>query len=115
MSSELPLLRSVMNRVKSGFKSSKYPLHHLPSAKKEEYDPKASCIFIVEHDVFVKMTDFEIQEIFRNRHILVTHVPHEDIQVDAEGMGVFGSLSEKRDVQGESTVQQSVIHYLIYW
>lgn len=75
-----------------------------PAASQLTFDDKASSIFRVEHSEFVKMDSRTIQEIFRDRHILVVNVPSPGIvRFDEEG---FQMLS---DIDREVTVQCSSI------
>lgn len=76
------------------------PLHHLPSAREATYDPKASSIFIVQHDVFEDLSDKEIQRIFRHRHILVRGTPGKPLKFDASGLSTLAPLHKRAQFQG---------------
>jgi hypothetical protein len=77
------------------------PLHHLPSARSKENSDGASSIFVVDHAVFSQMSGKDIQEIFRERHILVLGVPTEQMGFNPEGLATMGSLMTPRQGQGE--------------
>jgi hypothetical protein len=76
------------------------PPHRLPSAREQMYDPHASCVFVVEWNIFKSMDAATIQGIFRHRHILVLNSPVETVEFDREGLETLGSLSSIRSVQG---------------
>ena len=82
------------------------PLHHLDSARSVEFNPKdrgVSSIFIVDAADFKQMAPREVQEIFRDRHILVLGVDAEVIRFDLAGLGSMGCLNATRQVQGEDS------------
>jgi hypothetical protein len=79
------------------------PLHHLPSASEVEFDSEGSSIFVVSYQAYMQMDAQEIQNVFRDRHILVHGVPQQEpIEFDLEGLSTVGSLKQTRTVQGQS-------------
>lgn len=80
------------------------PPHLLPSARKKEYTPEASSIFVVDFDDFKSMTAQEVQDIFRHRHILVRNGPVETRPFNLESLEMLGSLTTKVSMQGRFRV-----------
>ena len=78
------------------------PLHHLPEARKEYADPGASSVFVVDYKDLRNYLDIELQEIFRDRHILITGVPHDDQEFGLEALESLGGMDVNRCIQGES-------------
>jgi hypothetical protein len=77
------------------------PLHHLPSARSPEFDQDASCVFVIEYDLFRKMAPQAIQDVFRHRHILVLGVPFEEAYFDEDSLAIFGDIDRPRDITGQ--------------
>lgn len=76
------------------------PLHHLQSAASLEFDPDGSSIFVVDHETFIGMDPMVIQTIFKERHILVTRVPHEQQKFDEDSLLMFGDIDRPREITG---------------
>jgi hypothetical protein len=85
--------------VQSGYVNG-LPLHLLDSARDINYDPDASCIFVVEWERFKCTNSRDIQKIFRKRHILIVNAPVEAVDFNREGLETLGSLHSPRTVQG---------------
>ena len=86
-------------------KSSGYdrPRYHHPSARDPLcQDASASSIFVVEYEDFSTLDPFLVQEIFRHRHILVTGVPHENMEFNEHGLSYLGSIYRPIEIQGEA-------------
>jgi hypothetical protein len=100
---ELPLLRDIQANIEATYQDGK-PLHHLPSARDSDYDPNdpnVSSIFVVDYVNFKDMAPNEIQEIFRDRHILVVGAPKdEDAKFDADSLSLVGDMDSPREVMG---------------
>ena len=82
------------------------PLHHLDSARSVEFNPKdrgVSSIFVVDATDFKRMAPRQVQQIFRERHILVLGVDPEAMKFDLAGLGSMGCLNATRQVQGEDS------------
>ena len=86
------------------------PLHALPGARHKDCSPPLSLqsspaqsqIFVVEYAEFKAMSSFDIQRIFRHRHILVLNHPQErTYSFDLQCLHALGDLDQKRDMQGE--------------
>jgi hypothetical protein len=92
------LFKSVEQSVRSLFKNGK-PLHHLPSAKSRQYHQDASKFFIVSKEELEMMSAYEVQNIFRHRHILVPG-KQSGKKFDRASLRSIGSLTQKRQVQG---------------
>ena len=82
------------------FKDGK-PLHHLDSARALKYDSQASQFFVTSAEIFEKLQPEEVQNIFRDRHILIPGSASECIEFDHHGLATVGSLHVERDIQGE--------------
>ena len=79
------------------------PLHHLDSARSVEFNPKDwgdSSIFVVDAADFKRMAPRQVQDIFRDRHILVLGVDAEVMKFDLAGLGC---LNATHQVQGEDS------------
>ena len=77
------------------------PPHHHPSARQEEYtEATVSSIFVVEYDVFAKMSAAAIQRVFQDRHILVLHAPLPEEPFCRETLEPFASLHTVRTIHG---------------
>jgi hypothetical protein len=102
MQEELPLLRDIQANIEELYEDGK-PLHHLPSAREVDYDPKdprISTIFIVDYERFKNMEAGVIQKIFRDRHILVVGAPNENAGFDPASLRLVGDLDTPREVLG---------------
>ena len=85
------------------------PLHHLPEARKKYAVPGASSIFVVDYKDLKNYMDFELQEIFRDRHILITGAPNEEQEFGLEALENLGSMHVNRCIQGKC-----VLHVFYY-
>lgn len=102
------MLSEIQSSVERLFKDGK-PLHHLDSARALEYDPQASHFFVTSAESFDKLEAKEVQNIFRNRHILIPGSASEEyIKFDHRGLATVGSLHVERDIQGD-------FFYLNFW
>jgi hypothetical protein len=110
MQDELPLLQDILANIESLYEDGK-PLHHLPRARELDYDPAdstLSSIFVVDYGDFKDMTPHEIQEVFRDRHILVVGAPCDrDAVFDEASLGLVGDIDMPREVLG-------TLHHSIY-
>ncbi|MDT7543775.1 MAG: hypothetical protein QOE33_3688 [Acidobacteriota bacterium] len=93
------MFKDLQQNIESGYVDGK-PLHHLPSARSVKHLPDASSVFVVEHADFIAMTPGNIQNIFRDRHILVTGVPQEEQHFDEESLSIFGDIDLPREING---------------
>ena len=94
------LLEGVQTSVERLYQDGR-PLQHLPSARSREYSPDTSSIFVVDHSTFLQMSGKEIQDIFRDQHILVLGVPTEQKVFNPEALGAMGLLLLPVQGQGE--------------
>lgn len=86
---------------KQGLYQQGIPLHHLPAARRIEYDGSGSSIFVSTAEDFKKLTPLQIQQVFRDRHILVVDVPvDEPLEFDKAGLMTLGALHSQREFQG---------------
>jgi hypothetical protein len=76
------------------------PRHHLPDARKTEFSPDSSSIFVVDFADFDKMEGKDIQEVFRKRHILVLGDPGPTLKFDRAGLSTLGSMKKTICMQG---------------
>jgi hypothetical protein len=97
---EYTLLEGIKQGIKSLFRHG-IPLHHLPEARLSETPTNGSSIFVVTFEAFQKLSSFQIQSIFRHRHIHVTGAPVKQHKFDEEGLATLGSLTAKRAIQGK--------------
>lgn len=79
------------------------PVHRLPSARVEEYQPNTSTVFVVNWEKFKAMSSSAIQQIFRRRHILLLNAPIETFAFDREGLEHLGSLTTVRPMEGNES------------
>jgi hypothetical protein len=84
------------------------PLHALPTARQKPPSPSSSPspgeshVFVVDYKEFSTMSAFDIQGIFRHRHILVLNHPQEySYEFDLRGLHALGHLDSKREMQGK--------------
>ena len=91
--------KAIQDNIISSYVDNK-PLHHLDAARSLEFNPDGSSIFVVDHETFNKMDPLVIQNIFRERHILVTRVPHEEQEFDEDSLLVFGDIDCPREITG---------------
>ena len=96
---EFSLLEGVQTSVERLYQDGR-PLHHQASARCSKNSPGASSIFVVDFASFSHMSGREIQDIFRERHILVVGVPNEQMSFNVEGLATLGSLVLPRQGQG---------------
>lgn len=98
------LLKGVQSNIEN-FYVNGHPRHHLPSARDPEYnsmDKQQSCIFVVEWELFSKMSTSQIQRIFTNRHILVLNAPLPEEPFNLETLATLRDLGIVMEMQGET-------------
>jgi hypothetical protein len=100
---ELDILRRVHDLVKADYVDSR-PRLHLPSAREEEYNPDASCIFLVNYEKFRTMSVATKLAIIRHRDILIEDYPQDEFGWDLETLMQLGSVEQSRDIQGNFCV-----------
>lgn len=76
------------------------PLHHLPSAQSISLEAQQSSVFVVDYIKFTQMTAYQIQSVFRDRHILVLNCPVPAEEFSLKTLEQFGSLKKTIHVQG---------------
>jgi hypothetical protein len=96
---EYDLLRRIQANVERLYQNGK-PLHTLANAKSIEYVPASSQFFVTNAEAFRKIEPGAIQDIFRDRHIIVTGTDGERATFDGPGLLRLGSLVARRDIQG---------------
>lgn len=97
---EYNCLKKVMNMVESKYDDG-VPLHRLPSARERNLQDKQSSIFVVEWKDFNRMEAWEIQGIFRHRHILVRNWPEKTLKFDRAGLSMLAPMHKQSAFQGE--------------
>ena len=100
---EFPVLMEIMDMVEKDYVNGT-PKHLLPAASSREFDPEGSTIFVTSFSDFHRMSGREIQDIFRDRNILVTKVPVSPLQFNEDGLSTLAPLDQKNFFQGESYV-----------
>lgn len=96
---ECEILDRVHNLIEADYVNGK-PRHHLASARNIEYDPAASCFFLIDHNEFQQLPASTIQEIIRHRTILIQNVPKPEFKWSLDALGELGALDMSRDIQG---------------
>ena len=88
------------------------PRHHEEGAASLEYDPLSgtSAFFVTTIDEFENFGGEEVQEIFRNRHILIPGPAPKDFRFNLQGLANLGSLDAKRTLQGTCHISHHRIH-----
>ena len=92
-------LKTIQDNILSSYVNDK-PLHHLPRASSVDFNPAASSVFVVDHARFMKMDPMVIQNVFRERHILITGVPHEQQELNEDSLSMFGDIDCPREITG---------------
>jgi hypothetical protein len=101
---ENTLLTDVYESVQSHYYKGR-PLHHLDSASDPHLNDASdratrSSIFVIPYPVFDTMDNRKLQQIFRDRHILVTDVPHDQQQFCEERLAALGGYEQIRNIHG---------------
>jgi hypothetical protein len=78
------------------------PRHHHPTARQVNFQPDSSMFFIVNFNDYISLSRREIQDIFQDRHIVVTNIPSRRYPWSRETLTMLGSLTEDRDIHGIS-------------
>jgi hypothetical protein len=92
-------LKEIIEMVERSYDKG-VPKHRLASARSPTFDPKASAIFVVSWDDFLKIPPKDIQDIFRRRHILITETPVSTLEFNEEGLSTLAPLHQKNVFQG---------------
>jgi hypothetical protein len=79
---EFELLKGIQAGVESYYVDGR-PRHHLPSARELEVREGQSCLFVAEYKDALKLSQKQLLDIFKHRHILLLNSPHSD-----EGFGI---------------------------
>lgn len=106
---EYQILRNVQELVESNYING-IPRHHLPSARTLKKEEGASIFFIADAADFVKLDTEVIQEIFRDRHIIVRNNAQRDFEWSLETLSLVGGLYQSRDIQGLWFMHPPIIH-----
>jgi hypothetical protein len=64
--------------------------------------PSSSAFYVITEADFNKLSVEDIQDIFRNRHFLVTEMSTPTLKFDGKGLSSLTSLSAITDIQGKS-------------
>jgi hypothetical protein len=100
---EYALLREIHENVEHGYVDGRPPHHH-PSAREKIFDPSHpphSSIFVADYQDFLKMSDMEVQLLFRDRHILVLDTPLSDEGFSLKTLKKFCNVKKMVDMLGE--------------
>jgi hypothetical protein len=100
---ECDLLQEIHESVVRGYIDGRPPHHH-PSAREKTFHPSCpppSSIFVIDYRDFLKMSDMEIQLIFRDRHILVLNSPLSDEGFSLKTLKTFCNIKKVVDIVGE--------------
>ena len=76
------------------------PRHHQDSAKSLDYQEGLSQFFITSLEDFSRLQPAQVQEVFRNRHIVIPGQPPEDFKFDKRGLSRLASLRAPMNIQG---------------
>jgi hypothetical protein len=99
---ENQLLESIQKSIESLYVDGR-PLHHLPTARNFDFDPfdsHQSSVFVVDFPTFVKMSADALQDIFKDRHILVLNTPMKEQEFGQESLLTLGPLNKVIQIQG---------------
>jgi hypothetical protein len=104
-----------MASVERGYHNNR-PLHHHELARLPEYDPSTtlSDIFVSDYAKLIEMTEKEVADIHRHRHILATNCPYKDKGFSEETFSKIIGLCKVVKLHGELAFCESHI-YLILW
>ena len=91
-----------MKNVEKGYFNDR-PLHHHPSARARKYHPlkTLSDVFVVDYDDFKVMHARNVQDIIRDRHILVVKCPTKDEGFSRESFKRFINLHKIIELHGK--------------
>jgi hypothetical protein len=106
-------LKEIQAAIQSRVVNGKPPHRH-PSARRIEYDPKGSSIYIADWTEFSKLTPLQVQDIFRHRHILIRNAPVEQAEFTLEGLEMLGSVRRQVSLQGLSRFIFDALSYMSY-
>jgi hypothetical protein len=99
---EINLLSSIQDLVEANYVDG-IPRHHLDIARNKTYHPfdkKQSCIFVTEYEDFKEMSPTDIQDIFRDRHILVLNTPFQGEPFGRYSLETITSVQKIRNMNG---------------
>jgi hypothetical protein len=80
------------------------PLYTASSARSLDFNPndqKRSHILWINFEEWNQLTGPQIQSLLKNRHILVTEVPHQETVFNCESLSKIGHLTHAREIQGK--------------
>lgn len=97
---ECSVLTNVQEIVEANYVNDR-PRHHLPSARNVVREPGSSIFFLVDYNEYLEMPASTIQQILKDRHIVVQNVPQKSYTWGPEALSLMGSLTQARDLQGD--------------
>lgn len=110
---DIPLVEKLVRMVTSKYVDGKPP-HWQEGASRTTLGDTTSTIFVVDLRDFLKMTDMEIKEVYRYRHILVTGIqPGRVIKFDEDGLEILADLDDEVSIQRMSLPPSLYSVYLI--
>src|SRR5919109_548589 len=102
---DFALLKGILNSVEQGFLKNGHPCHHHPSAQEVAHSKKTrSHIFVTSPELLRSLTSVEIQEVFRDRHIVIPALRPSDTVFNRRSLSKLGNLMAPRDIQGKSPI-----------
>lgn len=97
---DIDLVEKLVGMVKDKYDEVGHPPHWQPAASDPTLQEGCSSIFVVDYKSFNKMSPSQIQEVHRDRHILVTGVDSgRPIHFDAEGLQMLSDIDSDVYIQ----------------
>lgn len=97
---DIPYLKKLIANAEEHYVNGK-PRHCHPDARDPVMKPSSSCFFITTAKEFRQMSTNLVQDIFRNRNILVLDVdPNQDWFFSEECLNRLGPIDQERQMQG---------------
>ena len=103
---EVKVLQNVQKLVEECYVDGR-PRHHLAAARNPAPTTE-SIFFVVTLEDYNKLSEQDIQDIFRHRHILVTDIPAREYPWNLETLAKLGSVHQQREIQGEDLCSVSI-------
>lgn len=92
-------IQEILTSVESDYIDGR-PLYHQPEARERGLSPNTSQFFMTTYNDWCDMGPRVAQEIFRDRHIVVTGVQVPKRQFDLDSLERLGNLDQPREMQG---------------
>lgn len=98
---ECALVDDLQKSVESSYVNHR-PLHHLPTSQViQDLGSHTSRIFVTTASEFRKLTPSRIQDIFKDRHILLLDVDMEELDFDLDSLSNLGDIQKPCRITGK--------------